>query len=47
MELITLLNQQNKILTNLLDCLKKEKEALIQEDAQALLKIIEEQTGKV
>jgi flagellar biosynthesis/type III secretory pathway chaperone len=42
MELITLLNQQNKILTNLLDCLKKEKEALIQEDAQALLKIIEE-----
>jgi|SRR5690554_4383345 flagellar biosynthesis/type III secretory pathway chaperone len=42
MELITLLNQHNKILESLLACLEKEKQALIQEDAKVLLEIIEE-----
>ena len=42
MELITLLLKQNKILESILDCLKREKQALIKEDAPALLEILEE-----
>lgn len=42
MELITLLEQQNKVMESILLCLEKEKQALIQEDAKALLEIIEE-----
>jgi len=42
MELNTLLAQQITVLEDILACLKKEKEALIKEDAKMLLDIIEE-----
>ena len=42
MELITLLEQQNKVMESILACLKKEKQALVGEDAKSLIEVIEE-----
>lgn len=40
--MITFLTQQKELMESLVDCLEKEKQSLIKEDAQSLLEIIEE-----